>query len=180
MTAFVTHSTHRLENSKRTMKKIILSLTILILAGFSISADAQKQKSYYKIAKAGVGIDGLRIGRSTRADVIKKYGRGFKTIKHGRYSTQIKYRNGMSFYYCQKDKRQQIFDIELRSPARVKTAKGLVLGKSTVGEAKRKYGKPLNDGLQFRGIEFYYNSYKNKKVITVIDIVERGGMRECG
>lgn len=160
------------------MKKIILSLVILLLAGFSLVAEAQKRKVVYKIAKAGVGIDGIRVGRSTRADVIGKYGRNFTTKKHGRYSAQMRYRNGMSFYYCQKDKKQEIFDIELRSPARVKTAKGLVLSKSRLSEVYKKYGKPKT-GLQFRGIEFYYNTFRGKKVITVIDIVEKSGMRQC-
>ncbi|NNE99945.1 MAG: hypothetical protein HKN25_13070 [Pyrinomonadaceae bacterium] len=160
------------------MKKTILSLTILLIAGFSLTAEAQKRKVVYKIAKAGVGIDGIRVGISTRADVIRKYGRDFTTKKHGRYSAQMRYKNGMSFYYCQKDRKQEIFDIELRSPARVKTAKGLVLSKSTVSEARKKYGKPRT-GLQFRGIEFYYNTYRGRKVITVIDIVEKNGMREC-
>lgn len=160
------------------MKKLNLSLLILLLAGLSLTAEAQRRSSY-KIAKAGVGIDGIRVGISTRADVIRKYGRKFRTKKYGRYSAQMIYRNGVSFYYCQKDRRQQIFDIELRSPAKVKTAKGIVLGKSTVRDLKRKYGKPLNDGLQFRGIEFYYNTRRGKKIVTVIDIVEKNGMREC-
>jgi len=160
------------------MKKIILSLTILLIAGFSLTAEAQKKKVTYKIAKAGVGIDGLRVGRSTRADVIKKYGRNFTTKKHGSYSAQMRYRNGMSFYYCQKDDRQVVFDIELRSPARVKTAKGIVLNRSRLSQVYKKYGKP-KEGLQFRGIEFYYNTSRGRKIITVIDIVEKGGMRVC-
>lgn len=151
-------------------------MLILLLAGFTLTAEAQK--SSYKIAKAGVGIDGLKIGKSTRADVIRKYGRNFKTIKHGSYSAQMKYRNGMSFYYCQKDRRQQVFDIELRSPAKVKTAKGIVLNKSLVSDLRKKYGKPKK-GLRFKGIEFYYATYRGKKVVTVIDIVENRGMRQC-
>ncbi len=170
--------TRKPENSKGKMRRIYLALIITLLAGLSIPAEAQRRSSF-KVAKAGVGVDGIRVGRSTRADVIRKYGRGFKTVKHGKYSAQMKYRNGMSFYYCQKDRKQEIFDIELRSPAKVKTAKGIVLGKSTVGQLRRKYGKPLNDGLQFRGIEFYYTTYRGKKVITVIDIVEKSGMRQC-
>lgn len=149
---------------------------ILLLAGFSLTAEAQK--SSYKIAKAGIGFDGLKIGKSTRADVIKKYGRGFKTLKHGRYSVQMKYRNGMSFYYCYKDRQQEIFDIELRSPMKVKTAKGIVLNKSRVSTLRSKYGKPRK-GLRFKGIEFYYRTVKGKRIVTVIDIVEKGGMRQC-
>ena len=162
-------------------KKITFFLSVLLLMfGLTTYAEAQKpaKRNFVKIATAGVGYDGLRIGKSTRADVIRKYGRNFVTKKHGRYSAQMIYRGGVSFYYCQKDKLQQIFDIELRSPALVKTRKGIVLGTSTVSEAKRKYGKPIT-GLQFRGIEFYYATYRGRKVISVIDIVEKKGMRDC-
>ena len=132
----------------------------------------------YKTARAGVGVDGIRVGRSTRSDVIRKYGRNFRTLKHGSYSYQLKYKNGMSFYYCQNDKQQEIFVIELRAPARIKTAKGIILSKSSVGDVKKKYGKPKK-GLRFKGIEFYYVRYRGKDVVTVIDIVENSGMREC-
>jgi hypothetical protein len=47
-----------------------------------------------------------------------------------------------------------------------------------VGDIYKKYGKPKK-GLRFRGIEFYYNTVRGKKVITVIDIVEKSGMRQC-
>ncbi|MGI8670841.1 MAG: hypothetical protein ACR2J3_13505 [Aridibacter sp.] len=158
------------------MRKIYLSFLILLLAGFLISA-VQAQKSY-KTVKAGVGIDGLRVGKSTRADVIRKYGRNFKTEKYGKYSVQMVYSNGLSFYYCQKDRRQEIFVIEMRSPARVKTVKGIILSKSNIGEVRKKYGKPKK-GLRFRGIEFYYVNYNGKDVVSVIDIIENSGMREC-
>lgn len=65
------------------------------------------------------------------------------------------YPGGMSFYYCQKDRQREIFDIELRAPAIVKTAYGIVLSKSTIAEVKKIYGK-ARQGLRFRGIEFYY------------------------
>ncbi len=158
------------------MRRINLALIILLLAGLSLNVTAQK--SSYKVAKAGVGVDGLRVGKSTRADVIKKYGKNFSMVKFGKYSAQMKYRNGMSFYYCQNDKTQEIFVIEMRSPAKVKTAKGIVLNKSTVSQLQKAYGKPRK-GLRFKGIEFYYTTIRGKKVITVIDIVENSGMREC-
>ncbi len=150
-------------------------MIILLLAGLSLTTEVEAQKGY-KTAKAGVGVDGIRVGKSTRSDVIRKYGRDFTTEKHGSYSFQMKYKNGMSFYFCQNDEQQEIFVIELRAPAKVKTNKGIILSKSTVGQVKRKYGEPLNDGLQFKGIEFYHNK---RKVITVIDIVENSGMRKC-
>ncbi len=151
-------------------------MMIVLLAGVLIN-EVQAQKDY-ETAKAGIGVDGLRVGKSTRADVIGKYGRGFKTKKYGEYSAQMIYDNGMSFYYCQKDRRQEIFVIEMRSPAKVKTVKGIVLSKSTVSDVRKKYGKPKK-GLRFKGIEFYYVKYKGKDVVSVIDIVENRGMREC-
>ncbi len=169
-------STRKPENFNRKMRRFSFVFTILLIAGFSISS-VQAQKGY-KTVRAGVGIDGLRVGKSTRADVIGKYGRNFKTEKYGKYSSQMVYANGLSFYYCQKDRRQEIFVIEMRSPARVKTAKGIILSKRTVGEVRKKYGKPKK-GLRFRGIEFYYVNYKGKDVVSVIDIIENNGMREC-
>ena len=161
-------------------KKIFGFLSVILLMfGFSVLASAQKKSgSDYKIATAGVGFDGIRIGISTRADVIRKYGRNFNTKTHGRYSAQMVYPGGISFYYCQRDRQQEIFDIELRSPARVKTAKGIVLNRSRVSELRKKYGEP-REGLRFQGIEFYYIRTRGKRVITVIDIVEKNGMREC-
>ncbi len=157
---------------------VFVSITVLLF-GFSVLVAAQKSpNSAYKVAKAGVGFDGLRIGKSTRSDVIRKYGRNFRTNRHGRYSVQMIYPGGMSFYYCRKDRQQEVFDIELRAPARVKTANGIVLSKSTIAEVKKIYGK-AKQGLRFRGIEFYYATYKGKKVVTVIDIVENRGMRQC-
>ncbi len=170
-------STPKHVNFNMNMKLGFLVLALVLFVGLP-NTFAQKKFSKFKIAKAGVGIDGLRVGKSTRADVVRKYGRNFTTKKYGKYSAQMRYRNGMSFYYCQKDRKQEIFDIELRSPAKVKTSKGIVLSKSTIGELRKHYGKPIK-GLQFRGIEFYYNSFRGRKVITVIDIVEKNGMRLC-
>lgn len=90
------------------------------------------------------------------------------------------YPNGLSFYICQSDKRKQIFDIELRVPFEAKTVKGVVLGKSTLADIHRIYGKRPDGGLQYPiGVNFYYANYKGKKVVTVIDIVEKTGIRQC-
>ena len=90
----------------------------------------------------------------------------------------MKYANGLSFYYCQKDRVQQIFVIEMRAPYEVRTAKGIVLSKSTLDDIKRVYGK-AKEGLRYRGVEFYYARYRGKRVVSVIDIVENSGMRQC-
>ena len=156
------------------MKNKILFLIILLFAGFAISAEAQTVKT----AKEGVGVEGIRVGKSTRSDVIRRFGKNFKIIKNGSYSTQLKYKNGLSFYFCQSDKKQQIFDIEMRAPYRAKTSKGIELSKSTISDIRRIYGKSKK-GLRYRGVEFYYAKVKGKQVVTVIDIVENSGLRQC-
>ncbi|MFV0389531.1 MAG: hypothetical protein ACK5NT_12345 [Pyrinomonadaceae bacterium] len=153
--------------------RVILAFSLLVVLFGFVPA-----QSGYKVATAGVGVDGIRVGKSTRSDVIKKFGKNFSVIKNGAYSYQLKYKNGISFYYCQKDKVQQIFDIEMRAPYLVRTKKGIVLSKSTVADVRKAYGKPRY-GLRFRGIEFYYTTYKGKQVISVIDIVEGSGLRQC-
>lgn len=165
------------------MKKsyIAVALVVLVSCFFAVSiAEAQRSKSSnsLKVVKEGVGFDGIVVGKSTRADIIKKYGKNFKTKDYGKYSTQMIYPGGMSFYYCQSDKRQQIFDIELRAPFKAKTSKGIVLSQSTLADVYKIYGKS-KDGLEYRGVSFFYAKYRGKNVVTVIDIVENGGIRQC-
>jgi hypothetical protein len=146
------------------------------------SAPAIKTKLPEKTVtvKEGVGFDGLRVGKSTMADVVKKYGKDYKWIAHKKYSYQLSYpKLGLSFYLCQSDKLKQIFDIEIRAPFEAKTAKGVVLGKSTLDDIYKIYGKS-KDGLEYRGVSFFYAGVKGKKTVTVIDIVENTGIRQCG
>ena len=156
------------------MKIKFVFLSFLCLAVLSILANAQEIHS----AKEGIGIEGIKVGKSTRSDVIRKFGRDFETAKYGKYSYQIIYKSGLSFYFCQADKQQEIFVVEMRAPYRAKTSKGIELSKSTVSDIRRIYGK-AKKGLRYRGVEFYYATVRGKKVVTVIDIVERNGMREC-
>lgn len=152
----------------------------------SISTGAQSKsektdsaKEVYKIAREGVGLEGLAVGRSTMADVVKKFGKGYKWTTHKKYSFQMTYpKLGLSFYMCQSDKRREIFDIEIRAPYRAKTGKGIILGKSTLEDIHRIYGKS-KDGLEYRGVSFYYANFRGKKTVTVIDIVENSGIRQC-
>ena len=73
------------------------------------------------------------------------------------------YKNGLSFYLCQADKQQEIFDIEMRAPFKVKTSKGIVLGESTLDDVQRIYGDMRKTALRYRGIEFYYDKYQRQK-----------------
>ena len=165
------------------MKKIIsIGLICCVFISF---AEAQRKKptvkktDTYKTAREGVGIDGVTVGSSTMADVIKKYGKNYVKKTYGKYSGSINYSKlGLAFYYCQADKSKEIFDIEIRAPYKAKTSKGVILGKSTLEEIYKIYGRS-NDGLEYKGVSFFYANYKGKKTVTVIDIVENGGIRQC-
>jgi len=131
------------------------------------------------VIREGVGIDGIRVGRSTAADVIKKFGKGYRLEVNKKYSKQMTYDSlGLSFYMCQADKKKEVFLIEIKSPYRGKTSRGVILGKSTKEETEKIYGKP-KDGFEYPGVNFYYNKYGKRNLITEIDIVERSGIRQC-
>ena len=123
-------------------------------------------------------MSGITIGRSTMDDVVKKFGKDYKWIKNKKYSYQMTYSNGLSFYICQSDKRKQIFVIEIRPPYKAKTARGITLGKSTLEDVHKSYGK-LKSGLEYRGISFYYRDLSGKNIITSMDITENSGIRQC-
>jgi hypothetical protein len=145
----------------------------------SKQTEKAKQAEKAKIVKEGVGFDGLKIGKSTMADVAKKFGKDYKWVTNKKYSYQMTYAKlGLAFYMCQSDKGKEIFDIEIRAPFQAKTSKGVVLGKSTLEDIYKIYGKS-KDGLEYRGVNFFYANYKGKKTVTVIDIVENSGIRQC-
>ncbi|HEY8560185.1 MAG TPA: hypothetical protein VIL74_07400 [Pyrinomonadaceae bacterium] len=174
---------------RKSYRAVALAILVGCLAAVS-TADAQggKQKvsklekgqtSKPKMVREGVGFDGIAVGKSTEADVVKKFGKNYKLKTHKKYSRQLIYPNGMSFYVCQSDKRRQIFDIELRAPFEAQTTKGIAIGKSTLEDIHKIYGKNRDGGLQYRGVSFYYKKTGGKNVVTVIDIVENSGIRQC-
>jgi len=137
-----------------------------------------QQENEYKIAREGIGIGNIVVGKSTMDDAIKEFGKNYKWIVHKNYSYQMSYSNGISFYICQSDKKKQIFDIEIKVPYKAKTRRGIILGKSTVEDVYKLYGKSKS-GLEYKGVHFYYTNQGGKKVITTIDIVEPTGLRQC-
>lgn len=172
---------------KQHYKKIAFALG-LVICSLIIPVNAQtkpkpkptpKPTEQYKIAREGVGIEGIAVGKSTMADVEKKFGKNYKWTAHKKYSYSMAYPNlGLTFYMCQTDKRKEIFDIEIKQPYKAKTGKGIILGKSTVEDIYKAYGKS-KDGLEYRGVGFFYANYAGKKTVTVIDIVENSGIRQC-
>lgn len=138
-----------------------------------------KPSSLLKVIKEGEGIEGIKVGKSTSKDVIKKFGKVYRWEVNKKYSYQMTYDSaGLSFYFCQNDKREEIFLIEIKSPFKGKTSKGVTLGKSTKEETEKIYGSP-KDGFEYKGINFYYNRYGKRTLITEIDITENSGLRQC-
>jgi hypothetical protein len=167
------------------MTKNVFLWLVSALICFQPAAFAQKKNQppksveAYKIAREGVGLEGITVGKSTKTDVEKKFGKDYKWTAHKKYSYSMAYpKLGLTFYICQTDKRKEIFDIEIRQPYRAKTSKGIVLGKSTLEDIYKIYGKS-KDGLEYRGVSFFYANYAGKKTVTVIDIVENSGIRQC-
>ncbi|HEX9961815.1 MAG TPA: hypothetical protein VGB00_12830, partial [Pyrinomonadaceae bacterium] len=173
-------------------KKLFLLIFPALICFLSLTtANAQNNKLAAQkpnVIREGVGIEGIVVGKSTMDDVIKKFGRDYNWITNKKYSYQMTYAKlGLSFYICQADKRKQIFDIEIKQPYRAKTSKGIILGKSTVEDIYKIYGKSRGGGigassvedLEFRGVSFFYNNIRGKKVVTIIDIVENPGIRQC-
>lgn len=159
------------------MKVSFLCLLTVILFAL-IPTNAQTSKPL-KVIKEGSGIDGIVVGKSTAADVVKKYGKVYRWEINKKYSFQMTYPDkGLSFYMCQNDQREQIFLIEIKAPFKGKTSKGVTLAKSTKEETEKIYGRP-KDGFEYPGIHFYYNRYGKKNLITEIDIIEKTGLRQC-
>ena len=174
------------------MKKSYLAVALAVfVSGFLMFSIAEAQSTKQtnkqtesqtgkvKVVREGVGFDGISVGKSTEADVIRKFGKNFQRKAHKKYSYQLIYPNGMSFYFCQSDKRRQIFDIELRAPFAAQTTKGITIGKSTLEDIHKIYGKNRDGGLQYRGVSFFYAKSRGKNIVTVIDIVENSGIRQC-
>lgn len=126
----------------------------------------------------GKGLEGIVVGKSTMGDVMKKFGT-YRWEVNKKYSYQMTYdKLGLSFYICQSDKLREVFLIEIKSPYKAKTSKGIILGKSTKEETEKIYGAP-NDGFEYPGISFYYNKFGSRNVISEIDITEKSGIRQC-
>jgi hypothetical protein len=169
---------------------LTLGLLLCFFIGFTEAQSKKpttKKTENYKTAREGVGVDGITVGRSTADEVIKKFGKNYVKKTYGKYSFSLNYSKlGMVFYYCQTDKKKEIFDIELRAPYKAKTSKGIILGKSTVEDVRKIYGKSRGqasgekeEDLEYAGVSFFSQKIGGKKIITVIDIVEAGGIRQC-
>jgi hypothetical protein len=172
------------------IKRLFLANSICMILFFTVAINGQdktlksktkplKQEEPISIIKEGVGIEGIAVGKSTVDDVVKKFGKNYRWLTNKKYSYQMSYeRLGLSFYLCQADTRKQIFVIEIKSPYKAKTSKGIVLGESSLEDIEKKYGRSTS-GLEYKGVNFYYNRYGKKTIVTEIDVVENTGIRQC-
>jgi hypothetical protein len=134
------------------MKTKRLSLASLLCAGLTVAccllsppasatADVDDDREGRELISEGLGIRGVHLLRSTADDVAAAYGKGFEAVEHGGRSVEMRYAAlNLSFYYCRADERKRIFAVECRAPFNGFTAKGIVLGKSTVRDVLRAYG----------------------------------------
>lgn len=156
--------------------KLLFTVIIGSLLAFNTAAQS---KPTYQTIKEGSGVMGIKVGKSTSSDVTKKFGKVYRWEINKKYSYQMTYdRLGLSFYMCQADKKETIFLIEIKSPFKGKTSKGVTLGQSTKEETEKIYGKP-KDGFEYPGVNFYYNKYGKRNIISEIDILETSGLRQC-
>lgn len=153
------------------MKRIII-IPVLLSALFSLSFVQETME----LLIPGVGIENyVTINATTKNEIIVKYGSGYKEIKHyseakagarpGLVSIEHQYKNqGISFYY--RPDRDTVFSIHVSAPFKGKTAKGIILGQSTLQDAEDAYGKAdiyeADDKMftEYAGIRFYVNKGK--------------------
>lgn len=114
-----------------------------------------------ELISEGLGVGRIYVGHSTMDDVVAAYGKTFETVERGAQSYEMRYAPlGLSFYLCHADQQKRIFGIEARAPFNGFTARGIVLGKSTLRDVLTAYGPidPTTTGDQrsfrYPGVEF--------------------------
>jgi hypothetical protein len=146
-----------------------------------------------ELISEGLGVGRIYVGRSTAADVADVYGKNFASLEHGATVAEMLYAQlGLAFYYCPADEKKIIYRIEARAPFEGFTARGIILGKSTVNDVLKAYGRsepksaPTNDSwfYAYPGIEFHVGrrdsgdkpaSPHSGSKITAIAVVADGG-----
>lgn len=151
-------------------KRTLLARLLLVAAAAAccalpppLSASDDRGREGRELISEGLGIRGVYLWRSTADNVAAAYGKEFELIEHGAHSVEMRYAAlDLSFYYCKADARKRVFHIECRAPFNGFTARGIVLGESTVRDVFKAYGATdpstshLNEHWTFRypGIEF--------------------------
>src|ERR1044072_9619855 len=107
-------------------------LTVALSVTISVFVNVVQAQSRTVYVAAGLGIEGITVGYSTKNSVTAKYGDDYALIEHDHYSYEIRYRaTGMSFWYRYDDPEQKIFSLSMRPESRAFTAGGIVVGRSS-------------------------------------------------
>lgn len=178
---------------------IALVLFSMASSGSTASAPAPVESRSVYLA-AGVGIEGIAVGYSTKSSVTAKYGNDFELITHKVYSYEMRYSDlGLSFWYRYSDPEQKIFCISVRPPCNGFTSRGIVVGSSKLKDVFKAYGETelsTSTGwdwwyAEYPGIEFLIDykqgdslndenkKYLNRKIVE-IDIVQIGSEPKLG
>ena len=116
-----------------------MRLIILLVVTVTLLVQAQTQPIY---VTAGIGVDGIAVGYSTKNSVTAKYGEQFQLVEHNKHSYEMKYEaQGISFWYRFEDPQQKIFAISVWPKSRGFTAADIVVGRSTLKDVFDAYGK---------------------------------------
>lgn len=134
-----------------------LPLMVLIVVCFHVPSAALSQTQTQGAIKDGVGLGEIVIGTSTAADVEARYGLKYELMNRNEYSYRMDYSDqGLAFYYCFKDAKKRVFLVEAHQGV---TAKGIIVGKSTLADVFRLYGEEASGGhcyiFEYPGIQFY-------------------------
>jgi hypothetical protein len=162
------------KRSKKLMLKKLPPLAfvlISILAYSLLGAHARPVPQHSGLAFEGIGIDTIKLGTSSRKDVIAFYGEDFKLIAHNEYSYEMIYKSGISFYYCYRDTAEKIFLVEILPSSKVSTSKGIIVGESTLADVFNLYGEielsnTADDGVlaaQYDGVHFLIDTNLKKE-----------------
>ena len=151
-------------------------LAIILSVTSSVFANLVQTEGRAIYVAAGLGIEGITVGYSTRNSVTSKYGDDYVLIEHNNYSYEIRYRDtGKSFWYRYHDPEQRIFSIGLRRESRAFTGRGIVVGRSSLQDVFNAYGKSEFSTssaeetwfVEYQGIKFHieYKSTDNRLIV---------------
>lgn len=175
--------------------RIILAIALTLFSlpsGGPVASAPEPQESRSVYLAAGVGIEGIAVGYSTKDSVTAKYGNDFELITHEVYSYEMRYADrGLSFWYRYSDPAQKIFCIGVRPPCHGFTSRGIVVGSSKLEDVFKAYGETTLStssarehwSADYPGIHFLIDhkesdsfkddnkKYLNRKIVE-IDIVQ--------
>lgn len=122
--------------------RLILALTLILTGAAAASSQQQQVRPQTLYAAAGIGVEGITVGHSTKSSVAAKYGDKYDLVEHNKYSYEMNYEEyGLSFWYRYSDPEQKIFAIAVKPNSRGFTSRGIVVGRSTLKDVLDAYGK---------------------------------------